>query len=126
MKKTIFLAVMISIFSITATFAQDTIKAETKDKTSHIDKGQWEHKDPLADLNLSQEQKDKIKALNDEQKTQFEAIKNDASINDEQKKAKMMELRKSRKEKMEAILTTEQKAKWEEKMKNGGYRRGNK
>ncbi|MFV0606202.1 MAG: hypothetical protein ACK5NK_10205 [Niabella sp.] len=80
----------------------------------------------MADLNLSADQENKMKALNEEGRTKAEAIRNDASLSDDDKRAKMMEMRKAQNEKRLAILTPEQKKKWEQKMKErGGERNGN-
>ena len=124
MKKTIILAAVISVFSITTTFAQtEPAKPQKKEKAER--KGD-QQRNPMADLNLSEEQGQKMKALNEESRTKMEAIRNDASLNDDQKKAKMMEFRKSQNEKRMAILTPEQKKKWEDKMKEARGKGGKK
>ena len=117
MKKTIILAAALSVFSITATFAQTEAPAKPEKKERTERKG--ERPNPMADLNLTEEQGQKMKALNEEGRAKIEAVRNDASLNDDQKKAKMMELRKAQNEKRMAILTPEQKKKWDDKMKEG-------
>ena len=117
MKKTIILAAALSVFSITATFAQTEAPAKPEKKERTERKG--ERPNPMADLNLTEEQGQKMKALNEEGRAKMEAVRNDASLNDDQKKAKMMELRKAQNEKRMAILTPEQKKKWDDKMKEG-------
>ena len=117
MKKTIILAAALSVFSTTATFAQTEAPAKPEKKERTERKG--ERPNPMADLNLTEEQGQKMKALNEEGRAKMEAVRNDASLNDDQKKAKMMELRKAQNEKRMAILTPEQKKKWDDKMKEG-------
>lgn len=117
MKKTIILAAALSVFSITATFAQTEAPAKPEKKERTERKG--ERPNPMADLNLTEEQGQKMKALNEEGRAKMEAVRNNASLNDDQKKAKMMELRKAQNEKRMAILTPEQKKKWDDKMKEG-------
>ncbi len=117
MKKTIILAAALSVFSITATFAQTEAPAKPEKKERTERKG--ERPNPMADLNLTEEQGQKMKALNEEGRAKMEAVRNDASLNDDQKKAKMTELRKAQNEKRMAILTPEQKKKWDDKMKEG-------
>jgi len=124
MKKAIILAAAISVFSITATFAQ-TEPAAPGNKEKAERRGDRQ-RNPMADLNLSEEQNQKMKILNEDGRTKTEAIRNDASLNDEQKKAKIGELRKVQQEKRLAILTPEQKKKWDEKMKEGRNNRDKK
>lgn len=64
----------------------------------------------MKDLNLTPEQKSKMKELHLANRQEMDAIKNDQSLSEEQKKAKMQELRKIQKEKSKALLTAEQKA----------------
>lgn len=130
MKKTILAAALFSIFSMSAAYAQDAPPADKKHKTEH--KGEHKNKmkahdkDMYKDLNLTADQENELKALNEDNRMQMDAIKNDAALTDEQRKAKMMELKKAKKEKMQAILTPEQKAKWEEKRKNGDKKKDRK
>lgn len=126
MKKTIILAALLGVFSITNTFAQtETKEAPKKEKKERAARGD-NRPNPMADLNLSADQENKMKALNEEGRTKAEAIRNDASLSDDDKRAKMMEMRKAQNEKRLAILTPEQKKKWEQKMKErGGERNGN-
>lgn len=117
MKKTIILAAAISVFSITSTFAQTEAPAKSEKKERTERRG--ERPNPMADLNLSEEQGQKMKTLNEDGRAKMQAIRDDASLNDEQKRTKLMELRKDQNEKRMAILTPEQKKKWEDKMKEG-------
>lgn len=79
---------------------------------------------PGADLNLSEQQKNQMKSLSEDGRSKMQAIRDNASLTDEQKKAQMMELRKTQNEKRMAILTPEQKKKWDENRKEMRGRSG--
>lgn len=120
MKKTIILAAAISVFSITATFAQTApAKPEKKERTER--RGDMQ-RNAMADLGLSEAQEKQMKTLAEETRTKSEAIRNNASLSDEQKRTQMMDLRKAQHEKRMAILTPEQKKKWEAQVKERGNR----
>src|SRR6267378_6548707 len=59
-------------------------------------------------LNLTEEQKAKVKDIFADAKTKRQAVSNDASLSDEQKKAKMKELHSSTMAKLNEVLTPEQ------------------
>lgn len=67
-------------------------------------------KDNWNNLNMTAEQKQKMKENQENLKTQRQAIQNDASLTADQKKSKMMDLQKATREKNESILTADQKA----------------
>lgn len=67
------------------------------------------HGQSMKDLNLSNEQKGQMKELRQSAKQRRDAIANDASLTQAQKKAKMHEMNKTQKEKMSHILTPDQK-----------------
>lgn len=116
MKKTILIAAIVSLFSVSATFAQDAPKKEKAEKgMNDRSRGMNWADDP--DLNLSKDQKSKLKALNEDGMKQRKAIQDDATLNDDQKKEKMKALRATQKEARDKILTKEQIEKMEAKMK---------
>lgn len=107
MKKTILIAALVSVFSATSLFAQD---ASQNDRA----KARMEQMNKLYDeLGLNQDQKDKLKVLNEDNRTKMQAIRNDNSLSDDQKRAKMEDLRKEQKTKRDAILTPDQIKKWD-------------
>jgi Spy/CpxP family protein refolding chaperone len=65
-------------------------------------------------LNLTDAQKTSIKAIFASDANEIKAIRQDNSLSEEQKKAKIKEIRDAAKEKINAILTPEQQAKWAE------------
>lgn len=78
-------------------------------------------------LNLTPEQKTDLKSIRESERRQAQAIKNDSSLNADQKKAKFKELRKSSHEQMMAKLTPDQQKKFKEMRKeHRGHRHGRK
>ena len=68
------------------------------------------------DLNLTKEQQDKIKVIQDKQREEMETLRN-SSLSREEQRTKMMDMRKKYNEDIEAILTPEQKEKYKAKQK---------
>lgn len=68
----------------------------------------------LASLNLSADQTQKVQAAMATQRPAMEAIRNDSTLSREQRREKMQALRQSMDSQMSAILTPEQKAKWDQ------------
>lgn len=80
-------------------------------------------------LNLTADQQTQVKAIDDDTAKQMMAVRNDTSLSQDDKRAKMMDIRKGSQDKIRAILTDDQKTKYDalqaemrEKMKerNGG------
>ena len=67
-------------------------------------------------LNLTDDQKAKVKDIFADAKTKREAVSSDTSLSDEQKKAKMKELRESTLAKVNGVLTPEQQTELKSKM----------
>lgn len=77
------------------------------------------------ELNLSKEQSEKMKAIHADSKARMQALRDDKTISDADRKTKAAEIMKERKEKTDAILNPEQREKmkqWGEKMKE--HRKG--
>ena len=121
MKRTILIAAIVSLFSVSATYAQDAPKKEKAEKTMKDRRTAM-----YDDLNLTQDQKDKLKTLNEDGMQKMKAIRDDNTLSDDQKKSQMKELRASQKEARDKILTKEQAEKLDAKMKERGDRSGNK
>jgi len=68
------------------------------------------------DLNLSDDQKSKIKDIFTDAKSKREAIMNDTSLSDDQKRSKMKELHVGTMSKVNEVLTPEQRAQLKEKL----------
>lgn len=65
-------------------------------------------------LNLTDDQQAKLKPIIEDQSKQMKAIHDDTSLAPTDKQAKMKEIHESSIEKMNAILTPEQQAKWKQ------------
>lgn len=77
-------------------------------------------KEMMEELNLSIEQKQKMKEINQTGKATREAIEADSILSDADKKAKLRIFRREQYQKIKAILTEEQKLKFEAwRAKNG-------
>jgi len=72
--------------------------------------------DAVNELNLSDDQKAKIKDIFADAKSKREAVWNDASLTDDQKKAKMKDLHADTKAKVNGVLTPEQQTQLKEKL----------
>ena len=81
------------------------------DTSHHFRRGKM-----MDNLNLTADQKAQLKTMREDAKQQREAIQNDASLTQDQKKEKMKELHKTQSEKMNSILTPEQQATWKANM----------
>ncbi|MCW3074376.1 MAG: hypothetical protein JWP69_1445 [Flaviaesturariibacter sp.] len=86
--------------------------AQAQTKEEGTAKKHREHKGgkELKGLNLTADQKAKMKAFHEQQKLQMEAIKNNTALTAEQRKAQMKELHQKQQSQMDAILTAEQKS----------------
>jgi periplasmic protein CpxP/Spy len=69
-------------------------------------------------LNLTDDQKAKVKDIFADAKTKRQAVSNDASLSDEQKKAKMKELHSATMAKLNEVLTPEQQTELKSKMES--------
>lgn len=116
MKKSVILAAAISLLSVSASYAQDA-PPKPEQRQERGPRGGFDRMKMYEDLNLSKEQSDKIKKIDEEESVKMKALREDATVSNDDKRAKMGELRKERQEKINAILTPEQKAKLDEKMK---------
>lgn len=97
-------------------------KDKDGDKSNRDGKGDKEYDgrrghggDMAKELNLSTEQQAKMETIRKETKAKLDAVRADASLTQEQKKAKSGEIMKAQMEQMKSILTKEQ----QQKMKDG-------
>lgn len=65
-------------------------------------------------LNLSDDQKTKLKPILQDEASQLKALKSDTSMTSDQKMDKAKEIRASHKSQIDAILTPEQQQKWQQ------------
>ena len=64
-------------------------------------------------LNLTPDQVTQVKAIDDDTMQQAKAVRDDASIAKVDKRAKMMDLHKAAQDKIRAVLTDDQKTKYD-------------
>ena len=91
--------------------ANPATQASGKEKGMH-DKMQA----ALDSLNLTDDQKAKVKDILADAKTKRQAVVSDTSLNEEQKRAKMKELHEGMTSKLNEVLTPEQQAELKKKM----------
>lgn len=75
-------------------------------------------KEMMKELDLTKEQRSQMKEFHQSIKLKKETINNDQTLTQEQKQIKLKELHKEQKEKLNTILTPEQKEKLKEERKN--------
>ena len=112
MKKKLFIIGIISSFCINIYAQEKTERLNQRDSALPMNK---QYKGEIRDLNLSTQQKKQTKILHKSVKQKKEAINNNTTLTQQQKKEKLKQLHKERKEKLNAILTPEQKEKLNEK-----------
>lgn len=110
MKKTIGLLLLLFIaFNSHAQVKRISAK-QSKDSTQknkdHGDK--LSKKEALKELNMTEEQKGKVKEIMKANKAAKKAIEDDSSLSAEQKKAKIKQLRLSQMQKLKTVLSPEQ------------------
>src|SRR6266446_1051747 len=66
-------------------------------------------RDPSRELSLSSEQKKKLQEILERSMREVEAMKNDKSLSEDQKRDREKEINKSRRSQIDAILTPEQR-----------------
>lgn len=122
MKKLFLMAVAAFAFTLGAN-AQMQQKKDTTNKTQK----EWHGKkgaSQMAELNLTQAQKDQMKKIRQDEKAKIDAIKNDKSLTETQKSDKIKELRKNQHKEMNSVLTKEQKAQMKTMRAERGKKRG--
>lgn len=79
------------------------------------------------ELNLTQDEQDKIKPILEDQQKQMEALRNDSSVQGQDRFAKMRDIRKDHNDQIRNVLTPDQQTKFDEmqkRMMERGGRRG--
>jgi hypothetical protein len=120
MKKLFVLFAMMAIISAGAYAqnqpAQDPQKSNQQDpQKAAADKAEWD-RTVKAELKLTPDQVQKYDALSKEFGDKMEALKSDASLDENARKEKKMALKKEKETRLAEFLTTEQQAKYKELM----------
>lgn len=105
MKKLFFLAATIVFFAISSQ-AQESQNDSTRHTRKHL---QMPDKGRLARLNLTDEQKQKTKEINEDYRKQFSELRSNNNMTLGDYKAKTEALKKEQKQKLQDILSPEQK-----------------
>lgn len=117
--KKIFIAVT-ALLIATASLQAQTQKEAGTEKHHRGARGQ---KNGMKDLNLNEDQKKQFKEIGETYHKQFRDLKNDKSLSADDMKAKAGALKKERHEKMQSLLSPEQKTKMGEWKKAGEGRK---
>jgi periplasmic protein CpxP/Spy len=100
------------------TFAQTSPQASTSDKHAGMhQKGESaeQHLQMLSEkLNLTDDQKTKLKPILQDQLQQMKAVREDSSLSEDQRRAKMKSIHESLHDQINAVLTPEQQAKFKQ------------
>ena len=104
------------------TFVQPSLESQapTPDKHAgmHHEESADQHLQMLSEkLNLTDDQKAKLKPILQDQIQQMKAVREDSSLSQEQKRAKMKSIHESSHDQINAVLTPEQQAKFEQMRK---------
>jgi Spy/CpxP family protein refolding chaperone len=117
MKKMLVLFAMMAIVTTAAVAqnqpAQDPQKAQQDPQKSAQEKAEWD-RTVKAELKLTADQVTKYDALSKEYGDKMDALKSDASLDDNARKARKMELKKEKEGKLAEFLTPEQQTKYKE------------
>lgn len=76
------------------------------------------------ELNLTPDQVTQAKAINDDSRKQMMALRDDSSLDQDARRSKMMDIRKTSQTKIRGILTDEQKTKYDAMLTQMQARRG--
>ena len=80
-------------------------------------RGRGPRVDMYKDLNLTKDQQEKVKAIQDKQREEAQAVRNNSALTQEQQREQMMAIRKKYSEQIDVLLTPEQKEKLKAKQK---------
>jgi len=75
-------------------------------------------------LNLTDDQRTKLKPILQDEAQQLQAVHNDASLSQDQKKAKAKEIHAESKPQINSVLTPDQQKQWKEMKKKAKEQRG--
>jgi Spy/CpxP family protein refolding chaperone len=118
--KRIIVSVLAIALALTAAQAQEI--HERKSDGVHKEDYKKHHGEEMANLNLTEEQKTKFKSMNEDFRKQMEDLRKQDNITVRESREKMEALRKEHHAKVEALLTTEQKAQLEKNKQERGIK----
>ena len=94
------------------------IKTDSAQTAGNNKADKQSQKDRLKDLDLTKEQKGKVKEIRQAGKSAKEAIEKNTELSETDKKKQLRDLQKAQAQKVQAILTEEQKAKFKASKQN--------
>lgn len=94
------------------------IKTDSAQTTGNNKADKQTQKDRLKDLDLTKEQKAKVKEIRQSGKSAKEAIENNTDLSEADKKKQLRNLQREQAQKIQSILTEEQKAKFKASKEN--------
>jgi Spy/CpxP family protein refolding chaperone len=97
--------------------AQNNAPDSTPGQSQAMHEKRGEQNAMLANLNLTDDQKAKIKQIHEGTRSKVEAVNNDSSLSADQKEAKIRDLRRDTHEQVKKVLTPEQRKQFEENMR---------
>lgn len=103
MKKIILIAAAALVLNFTGSAQEQSQRNQTRKEYRQNSQNRQ-----FAQLDLSQEQKDKIQKIREEAKSERAAIQNDKSLTDQQRAAKFKELNANSRKEMSAVFTPDQ------------------
>jgi periplasmic protein CpxP/Spy len=123
-KQSLLVLVAAGAISIAAPFAaaQDAPPADQQSQPSQAHGG-WHHgpqdpaertKELAKHLNLTADQQTKVQDILQSQHSQMESLRQDTSLSQDDRRAKMMEIRKNTDSQIRALLDSNQQKKWDE------------
>ncbi len=112
--KKIFVSILAIIVISSSVAAQDTTKTTKQNVGTPHPKAKKHREEARKELNLTETQKKALIANRLEARSKTTAIENDKNLTEAQKREKLEALHKEQKEKKDALLSTEQKAKLEQ------------
>jgi periplasmic protein CpxP/Spy len=122
LKQMLFLSAMAALSVVTPVViaqTQDSAENKSQQDTAQSSAQQQENVESKLQqisqqLNLSEEQKTKLKPILQDEVDQLKALKSDTSVSTQEKFQKAKEIRASHKQQIDAILTPDQKQKWQQ------------
>ena len=116
------IAFILSVVTLTASAQIERkpviAKADSTQTTGNVKANKQTQKDRLKDLDLTKEQKAKVKEIRQAGKSAKEAIEKNTELSETDKKKQLRDLQKAQAQKVQAILTEEQKAKFKASKQN--------
>jgi periplasmic protein CpxP/Spy len=118
MKKLIVFSLVACLFSLSSMAQVERAYADSSKKSMRQrGAGKQDKREMMKELNLSRDQMKQMKTLRQETKAKMDELKAQDKITAEEKKQKMKAIQEERKTKLKAILSAEQYAKMEAKVK---------